>query len=216
MDLSQEEAAPPPVNTAKNFFPAGDFTYLNIGDAQGLRTVILESNSGSLAYFEVAPTPKLLDLVGISQDRMVSIASEMGAYPVDGKQFLFWTTNSHFNAGESFTIYNLIHAGTDRIDIAYDGPFLYGFALPGSDCNVGQNLAAVKTGPADAAGFPQLTLTVVQDKLCQRGEKQAVTATRKFVATLNWDKAKGKYMGGSKELFLLNRCRTEDKPNCGF
>lgn len=217
MDLSQGEAEPPtPANSSKNFFPAGDFTFINVGDAQGLRTVILESNSGTLAYFEIIPTVKLLDLVGISQDRLVSIASERGAYPIDARQFLFWTTNSHFNAGESFNIYNLIYAGTERINIAYDGPFLYGFALPNSDCNLNQSLAPVKLGAPNAAGFPQLTLTVIQEKLCQRGEKEAVTAARKFVATLNWDKAKGKYMGGSKELFLLNRCRLDGKPNCGF
>ena len=195
------------------FPPSGQFSYLSVGDSQTAKLVILESNSGMLAYFQVLPEAKLLDWVGIAQDQRVNLVPEMGVYAARPGEFLFWTSNSHHNSGESFNIYNLIYAGSQKVDVAYDGPFLYSYFLPG-DCAITQTLAPVKIQSADQ-GFPRLGMQVLEEKRCQRNGKEVVAATRKFEATLHWDKAKAKYLGGSKELFGLNRCRTEGKANCG-
>jgi len=211
MDLADFESAPKAAGP-KSFLPAGDFAYLTVGN----RTVILDRVSGWLAYFQLQPSSKLLDLVGIAQDQHVTLATDIGVYSIDPNQFLFWTVNSHHNAGESYSIYNLIHAGSEKADIVYDGPFLYSFLLyDSSDCRVAQSLAPVRKVSADPTGFPRLAMNVDQEKVCEKGEKPIVAGKRHFDATLLWEPAKQKYMGGSKELFRLNGCRIEGKTNCG-
>lgn len=211
MYLSEPEAPKPSGPSQKVFLPAGDFSYLKVGD----RVAVLDRNSGWLAYFQVQPVPKLLDLVGVAQDRHVSLATDTGVYSMNRGEFLFWVGNSHHNAGESYYIYNLFHAGGDQVDLAYDGPFLYSFLIPGpGDCRVTQSLAPVRSA-GDSAGFPRLAMRVDQEKICQKGPREVVSGRRGFEATLTWDAAKRKYMGGSKELLKLNNCRIEDNSNCG-
>ncbi|HKX13300.1 MAG TPA: hypothetical protein VJP40_09120 [bacterium] len=211
MYLSEPEARSASGSGQKVFLPAGDFAYLKVGD----RVAILDRSSGWLAYFQVQPVPKLLDMVGVAQDRLVSFATDTGVYPMSRGEFLFWVGNSHHNSGESYSIFNLFHAGGDQVDIAYDGPFLYSYLIPGpEDCRVTQNLTPVRA-VGDSSGFPRLTMRVDQEKVCRKGEREVVSGRRGFDATLTWDAARRKYMGGSKELFKLNNCLIEGNSNCG-
>ncbi|HKY62878.1 MAG TPA: hypothetical protein VJR29_05600 [bacterium] len=204
MDLSD----PGPVSVE------GNFSYLEFsGDVRG-RILLLSLDTGVLAYLQTKPTVKLLDLVGIAQDRHVSFSPETGLYSNGRGELLFWTSHSHHNAGESYQIYNLLLAGAERIELVYDGPFLYSFLLYDSDCRVAQSLAPVPEASAGAEGFPKLAMRVRQEKLCSKSGKEVRRGERRFEAALTWDPARRQYMGGSKELFRLNHCRIEGKGKC--
>jgi hypothetical protein len=192
-----------------------DFGYLRVSDSKGLRVAILDRSSGLLALFQIKPALQFLDLVGVAQDRMVSLVPELGLYSARPGRFLFWTSNAHYNAGESFQIYNLIYAGSQELSIAYDGPFLYGFTQAGnSECTTSQILRPVPAISTDAYGFPNLAMKILEEQRCWKDQIESVGGRPDFEALLHWDPKQKKYLGGSKELLRINRCRTEGKPNC--
>lgn len=207
MNLSDNGSGAP---ASKIFLPAGDFSYLALGEGEKSRVLLLNRSSGDLALFQIAPALKLLDLVGVAQDREVFFSPDKGVYAKKNSGWLFWVANSHHNSGESYYIYNLMNVSADKVELAYDGPFLYSFQLPGdSDCRVAQNLDPVAAFPANESGYPGLAMKVRQEKSCQKASRETVMGRRDFSANLTWDEAKQKYMGGSKELLKLNRCLTE-------
>jgi len=180
------------------------------------RLLVLNPRNGTLAYFQVEPTPKLLDLIGVSQDQNVDFASDFPVLEVRAGQFAFLTNSWHFNSAEAFNIYNLFVTAPERLDLVYDGPFLYSFTIPEKqDCRLEQQLKGLVALPTQHDGYSDLRMEVDEAKSCPKGEKQVFSAKRAYPLMLLWQASQGKYMGGSKELYQRNKCRQEEKPNCG-
>lgn len=207
MELSEPGADP---STSKEFLPAGSFSYLAIGEGEAARLLILNRSGGQLGLFKSQPKLSLLDWVGVAQDREVFFSTDQGVYSGGNQGFLIWLSNSHHNAGESYYIYNLMNLAGDKLNLVYDGPMLYSFLIyGGTECRVSQTLGPVPVLARDPSGYPRLAMKVRQEKLCQKGSREVAAGGRDFAATLEWDAAKRKYMGGSKELYQLNRCRID-------
>ncbi|MCC6273580.1 MAG: hypothetical protein IT572_08950 [Deltaproteobacteria bacterium] len=187
--------------------------YLKVQDGDSLRVLTLQEGTGLLAYVQVEPMLKLLDLVSIAQDQHVSLNADLGIIPVRAGGFVFLANNWHFNSSEAFNIYNLFLAGPERVSLVYDGPFLYGFALPERpECRLGQRMKPLQVLPTRHEGVSDLLFRVEEERVCQGKNREIVSGRRSFEAKLHWEK--GKYMGGSRELHRLNNCRTEGKPGC--
>ena len=196
--------------------PGSILYYLKTTQGESVRALILQESSGLLGYFQVTPEAKLLDVVAVSQDMHVSLVPDKGL-PIAARpgEFVFLTNNWHFNSSENFAIYNLFLAGKDQIEFVYDGPFLYGFAMPEKeDCRLWQELMPFAALPESQAGIPSLKMRVKEEVVCQGKTREIHKGAKSFEAKLSWDAAKGKYMGGSRELHRLNQCRMDGKPNC--
>lgn len=196
--------------------PGAILYYQKITQGESVKTIILQESSGLLGYFQVLPETKLLDVVSVSQDMHVSLVPDKGL-PIATRsgEFIFLTNNWHFNSSENFAIYNLFLAGKDQIEFVYDGPFLYGFAIPEKeDCRLWQELTPFNALPENQAGVPSLKMRVKQEVVCQGKTREMHKDAKSFEAKLSWDSAKGKYMGGSRELHRLNQCRMDGKLTC--
>lgn len=196
---------------------AGDpLFYLRVADGNSLRLLVLNGNTGLLGYVQAEPELKLMDLVGVAQDQHVSLNADYGVLPVRAGEFVFFANSWHFNSSESYNSYALYLAGAERVRQVYDGPFLYGFSQPNRpECRIGQLLKPLQPLPAGPAGYAGLRLRITEQRVCQGNSREILGPERKFEAELKWDAAKGKYMGGSRELHRLNNCRMEGKPGCG-
>lgn len=195
--------------------PGETLFFLRVSEGDSLKVLILQSQTGLLGYVQVEPQLKLLDIVGVAQDLNVSLNAENGLLPVRPGEFVFFANSWHFNSSENFNSYDLLLASPEKIQSVYDGPFLYGFRMPQRyECRVDQILKPLVPLAPGPAGYAGLRLRVVEQRSCEGKTQTTLGPERKFEAELKWDPAKGKYMGGSRELFRLNQCRMDGKAGC--
>ncbi|MBL7685216.1 MAG: hypothetical protein JNK65_04170 [Deltaproteobacteria bacterium] len=199
------EGDPLPISPGGPLFNVGSQSFLSLKGSPS-KILILDRQSGILAYIQIDPVPKLLDLLGVSQDINVTLLSEIVPIEVKSGHWLFATLSSHHNSGESFKIYNLFITFSDRLDLVYDGPHLYSFLFPKDpDCWTQQNYSSLIPSKTQSNGMLDLQMKVQEAKVCLKNQKETSSAVKIFEAILKWDGAK--YMGGSKPLYLLNRSR---------
>ncbi|MFO1463002.1 MAG: hypothetical protein U1F66_04440 [bacterium] len=197
------------------FSPLGAQQFLMLPESGRKRLLVLDPDRGTLALLQVEPSPKLLDWIGVSQDQHVGLASEFPVLEVRSGEYVFLTNNWHFNSSEAFNIYNLFLIAKDRLSLVYDGPFLYSFNIPErQECRLDQRLASLQSLPARHEGYSDLRMEVREERRCPKGEGEVIHGRRNFSLPLYWQGSKGKYLGGSKELYRLNNCRREEWPRC--
>lgn len=198
-----------------NFTDVGPYTYLLVSEAGRTRALLLQTDNGLLAYLQVTPALKLLDLIDTAKDQHVDFAGQPVLTVAPG-QFVFSLNSWHFNSSESYNIYNLFLAGPEQLRFVYDGPMLMGYRSPkNEDCFIRQELTPLSMLPTQKDGISDLSMKVMQTKECDtKGGKTKVIPQKTFESVLSWDKAKRKYMGGSKELFRLNQCLLGQEKGC--
>lgn len=190
----------------------GEQTFLLL-DAAPARLLLMDRTGGLLSYLQLEPTVKLLSTVTIQEDVQTTLLTDIPPVEVKTGQYVFATNSLHANSGEHFDTYSLLLTLPDRIDVVYEGPSLYSFsAPPPTECYTEQDFKSLTLLPTKTGGFSDLKMLVREEKSCTKGDKNVVVKSQNFEATLTWNVKK--YMGGSKPLYQLNKCRNDGKTNC--
>jgi len=189
----------------------GETTFLTLDSPA--RLLLLDRGTGTLNYLLLEPSLKPLSSANSAQDMESTLLTEIAPVPVSPGQFVFAVNSAHSNSSFHYDTYSLFLASADRVGLIYEGPGLISFSSPPpSECYTQQDFKSLTALPAKTSGFSDLKMTVTEQKTCPKGGKDVVVKKQRFEAILKWDGKK--YMGGSKPLYLLNKCRDEGKPNC--
>ncbi len=185
---------------------------LVLSDAGKSYAVVLVGEApATLVLAQVLPTYQFLDAIDVAQDAHVNLSTEFGVLPLKPGVWGFGILSWHLNAGENYENFLMIGVLDGKLHVLYDGPFLYNFMEPGNGtkpCRVEQDLTPPKVAPTQHAGMNDITMAVTEKRLCgaDMNHEKAVSQ-RNFSAVLTWDPAKKKYMGGMKDLYLINKKR---------
>lgn len=189
----------------------GALTFLTLDSPA--RLLLLDRQNGILNYLLLEPSLKTLASANAAQDVESTLLTEIAPMEVGPGKFVFVTNSSHSNSAFHYDSYSLFLASMDRVDLVYEGPSLISFSSqPPSECYTQQRFKSLIGLPAKTGGISDLKMTVTEQKSCPQNGKDVVVKKQSFEAILKWDGKK--YMGGSKPLYLLNKCRDEGKPNC--
>lgn len=110
--------------------------------------------------------------------------------------------NAHFNSQEGFADYLLLASVGGKLVPVYDGPSLYSASTNDEKCGdkvMTQQLKKLEPLAGSHAGYADLALEVVETVECG-----GARSSKTYAATLTWDGARKKYVGGTKELSGLS------------
>jgi hypothetical protein len=186
---------------------SGEAAYAVIED--GARAYVLISIEGMVLLARVAPDYRFLDALFVQTDP--------GGMPVVGRTFMLapeypgaLVINSHHNSQQGFVSYLLLALVNGRLAPVYDGPLLYSYSNAENKCEplvLTQALSTLEVGTAMGNRPADIAVEVLETRECTRAGRDVKLPGRTYSFRLTWDAKRMRYMGGSKELYLVNRKR---------
>jgi len=156
------------------------------------------------ALYEVGKQPRLLDAVDVSGDRFTTFLGDLHLHPNDDAVLVRY---QHFNAGETFTAFALLHVGRGKVQSLFDGlPSLY----YGRVCRA----EIAETGDIDTSqsrhnGYRDIVFDIKQvgTKFHADCDTPGRKSTQNFRLSIGWQRGAYRYLDGGAELKRLERGR---------
>ncbi len=162
-----------------------------------------EGEAVVLAVYGLGPAFKLLDAVDVKADRFTGFWKDRPLFRMDSRNDAFVVYNTHWNAGESFLGIDMLFVDEGRIKTVAS-LFLYNT----QGCGVGFDETPAFRAAADPGNKYPKVFVSVELKKGRDGETcdhPARGYVRHYRGVYRWSGAKGRYVGGSRQLDRLDK-----------
>ena len=156
-----------------------------------------------LCLFALDPSPKLLDVVEVGNDRLTGFQSKAPLMLASGAPLiLIWS--GHSNSNQSYQITEMIFVRHERFSLI-DSLFLFGESFCAFERTQTSSFATLPDrGPYRAVHVAVLQVTKRSGEDCGH-DKAPIPGRKTYQATYRWDARKQDFVAGSHELDKLSK-----------
>jgi hypothetical protein len=159
-----------------------------------------------IALYEIAKTPRLLDIVDVSGDKETSFWGKLKLHP---KRDAFVFEYRHHNAGENFDGFAFIYVDKDKFKSLFDDfPYLYYGRQCKSEITETGDFRAVNNPRRSAYRDIVFNIKVVGNRYAEDCEKLKSKSVKTFRLRISWQHGAYSFTDGGAE---LKRLRREEK-----
>lgn len=161
-----------------------------------------EGEADVLAVYRLGPKVELLDALDVKTDRFTSFWEDRPTFRLDARNDAFIVYSTHSNAGESYVSLDMLFVDAGRLKVIASR-FMYST----QGCGVAYEETPSFRAAADPARkYPRVFVTMRLKKGADgpECEKRMRGYTRYYRGVYRWNRARGRYEGGSRQLDILD------------